>query len=75
MEDGIDFENQLELSVCTPIQFEAVEEQRNLNSRENLHLLLISDDLNMLNFQIANLRAKGVNICQLPTAYTVDQLL
>jgi hypothetical protein len=50
LEQGYDRENEEELSVYTPLEIEAVEQKRNLNSRENLHLLLISDDLSMIHF-------------------------
>jgi hypothetical protein len=45
LEEGIEGD----YSVSTPLEIEAVEHKRNLNSRENLHLLLISDDLGLIN--------------------------
>lgn len=71
LEEGLDND----YCINTPLEIEAVEHKRNLNSRENLHLLLISDDLGMINFQIHSLRRKGVNILDLPTTYSVEQLL
>ena len=46
LEEGIEGD----YCVNTPLEIEAVEHKRNLNSRENLHLLLISDDLGIINF-------------------------
>jgi len=43
-------DQQEEMSVYAPEEFEALERQRNINSRENLHLMLITDDISLTNF-------------------------
>ena len=61
-----------ELSVCTPLT-----EQANMNigfdsnSRENLHLMMITDDMSFINAQINMLKQRGVKIVHLPSLYDI----
>ena len=69
-------DSNFDMSVCTPMT-----EQQNIcsgfdcNSRENLHLLMITDDMSFINAQVNMLNKRGVKIVQLPSMYDIQNIM
>lgn len=69
------------LSVCTPISagadtsFDASKGSGECNSRENLHILAVVDDMSYLDNQINVLRSRGVKTVTLPSLCDQKNLL
>ena len=62
------------LTVCTPI----ADHRENFfgsHARENLHMLLMVDDLVFVEHQISSLGKKGVKMVTLPTIYDAKNIL
>ena len=66
-----------ELSVCTPLTETPANagQPYDCNSRENLHLLLITDDMSFINSQIQLLRKRGIKAVHLPSIYDMQNIL
>ena len=67
--------SQTELSVCTPLTEQPAGSAFSCNSRENLHLLMITDDMSFINAQINILKQRGVKIANFPSMYDISILM
>ena len=45
------------------------------NCRQNMHMMVVTDDIGIVDHQIQTLRSRGVRIVQLPATYDTNNLL
>jgi hypothetical protein len=75
----LDYESSDRPRVPTETQFKSEESESTSevppNARQNMHMLIVTDDMGIVDHSIQTLKSRGVRIVQLPSAYDMANLL